>query len=104
MAKRKAQSGEINKSEEIRQLLKANSKTPVKEIVATLAAKGLKVQPSLVYFVKGRMRRQKRKQIGKRMEQAGIANPVDLILKVRHLAGEAGGIKKLKELVDALSE
>jgi hypothetical protein len=43
-------------------------------------------------------------QIGKRMTEAGVSNPVDLILKVRSLAEAAGGIRKLKQLVDALAE
>ena len=38
------------------------------------------------------------------MAEAGMANPVDLILKVRKLAGEACGITQLKNLVDVLAE
>ena len=102
MAKRK--NGGVNKSAAIREILIPNPKTPVREIVATLGGKGIKVQPSLVYYIKGRMKQQKRRQIGHQMEEAGISNPVDLILKVRQLAGAAGGMTKLKQLVDVLSE
>lgn len=104
MAKRKGPNGGVNKSAAVRELLTQSPKMPVKEIVAAMAAKGLKVQPSTVYFLKGKMRRKQRKEIGKRLVSAGVVNPVDLILKVRSLAGEAGGIKKLKQLVDALAE
>lgn len=105
MAKKKA-SGDnsITKSQAIRNVLTQNPKMSSKEIVSTLAGQGIKVLPSLVYFVKGQMRRTRRKQIGKRMTEAGVANPVDLILKVRSLAGQAGGMAKLKQLVDALAE
>ena len=48
MAKRK---DGVSKSEEIRRLLKANPKMPVKEVVSTLAGKGIKVTDALVYFV-----------------------------------------------------
>lgn len=105
MAKKKrGRDGGINMSQAIRDLLKENPKASTKEVVETLAGKGIKVLPSLVYFIKGKMKRTRRKQIGKRMAQAGIANPVDLILRVRSLAEEAGGMKRLKQLVDALAE
>ena len=96
--------GSVNKSAAVRDLLAQNSETPVKEIVATLAGQGVKVQASTVYYIKGQMKHRRRKQIGQSMAKAGIANPVDLILKVRSLAGEAGGLGKLKQLVDALAE
>jgi hypothetical protein len=37
------QKNDVNKSEEIRQLLRANPKMPVKEILSTLAGQGIKV-------------------------------------------------------------
>jgi hypothetical protein len=100
----KKNSGKPNKSSAIREILTQNPHTPVNEIIKALGTKGMKVQPSLIYFVKGKMKRRKRRQIGQRMEKAGFASPVDLILKVRKLAGEAGGMTKLKQLVDALAE
>lgn len=102
--KRSGKDGGVNKSQAIRDVLNKNPKAPTKEVIETLAGKGIKVLPSLIYFTKGRMKRTRRKQIGKSMAQAGIANPVDLIVKVRHLGHEAGGMKKLKQLVDALAE
>jgi hypothetical protein len=105
MAKRKiTEGGGINKSEAIREVLAQDPKTPAKEIIAILAARGIRVQPSRVYFIKGKMKRARRKQIGRNMAQAGVANPVDLILKVRRLGEQSGGMSKLKKLLDALAE
>src|SRR5438105_3509405 len=94
----------VNKSQAIRDLFTENSKASVKDIINTLGERGIKVQPSLVYFIKGKLKRLRRKQIGRRMKEAGVINPVELILKVRSLSREVGGIGKLKQLVDALSE
>ncbi len=101
MARKKSDG--VNKSEEVRQQLNQTPAMSVKEVVATLGAKGIKVQPSLVYFIKGKLKQKKRKQISRDMKQAGVANPVDLILKVRGLAEQAGGMTKLKQLIDALA-
>jgi len=98
----------VNKSEEIRTALKENPKAKSREIIDVLAAKGIKVAPSLVYMVKSQMkrkqRRQKRELATTTSKALGIANPVDLILRVKALAGEAGGIRRLKQLVDVLAE
>jgi hypothetical protein len=104
MSKKRVGENSVNRSQAIRDIFGQNPRTPTAEVVSTLAAKGIKVKPSLIYFVKRQMRRNKRRQIGKRMAEAGLANPVDLILKVRSLAAQAGGMSKLKQLVDALAE
>ena len=52
---RKAKSGGVNKSEEIRKLLKANPETPASEVVSTLGGRGIKVTPNLYYFIKGKI-------------------------------------------------
>ncbi len=101
--------GAVNKSEEIRQLLRANPKMPAKEIVSTLADKGIQVADALVYLVKGKMlgrkaRRKKAHQMVARVAATGNSDPVATILKVKGLANEVGGMKKLKALVDAMSE
>jgi hypothetical protein len=106
MAKKKT---EVNKSEEIRQLLKANPKLVAQAIVSTLAAKGIKVAPTLVYFVKGKMRgrkgrRRKARQMVEKVAATGNTDPIATILKVKRRADEVGGMKKFKALVDALSE
>jgi len=99
----------VNKSEEIRQVFKSNPKMPVKEVVSTLAGRGIKVADNQVYFVKGKMsgRRGRRKKAGlmvARVTATGNTDPVKTILKVKGWASEVGGMKKLKALVDALRE
>ncbi len=99
----------VNKSEEIRRLFRSNPEMPVKEVVSTLAGRGIKVNDNQVYFVKGRMKgrqgRQKHaRQMVERVTATGNTDPVKTILKVKGWANEVGGLKKLKALVDALSE
>ena len=106
MAKQK---GGVNKSEEIRQLLKANPKITAKEVVATLGAKGIQVKEHLYYFVKGHMKGRKKKA-RKIVAQVATSTHVSksdalsTILKVKKLAEEVGGLKTLKALVEALSQ
>jgi hypothetical protein len=108
MAKKK---NGVNKSEEVRQLLKANPAIGVKEIVATLGGKGIKVTESLVYFVKGQLKGRKgRKKKAQKMVAnvaaatgTGSADALSTILKVKAVANEVGGLKKLKALIEALS-
>lgn len=108
MAKKKADG--LNKSEEIRQILKAQPEMPVKEIVASLGSKGIKVTDTLVYFIKGKMsgRKRRRRKARQMVEKVAVhtsnGDPVATILKVRRLAEELGGMRKLKALVDVLSE
>ena len=106
MAKRK---DDVNKSEEIRKLLRANPQMPAQEIISTLAAQGIKVQNSLVYFIKGKMkrrkgRRKKAHQMVAKVAATGTTDPVRMVLMIKSCAGEIGGLRKLKALVDALSE
>lgn len=97
-----------NKSAAIRAALEQNPKAKSKEIVATLAEKGMKVAPTLVYYIKSRAKRLKRKQKRERIAATsrgmGSANPVELVLQVKRVAQSAGGMKNLKQLVDALAE
>jgi hypothetical protein len=109
MAKRK---NGVNKSEEIRQLLKANPEVGAKEGVAALGAKGVEVSDALFYFVKGHIkgrkgRKKKAKQVvAKAAETTNVPMSFALstILKVKALATEVGGLKELKALVEALSD
>lgn len=99
----------VNKSEEIRQVLRANPEMKAKEVVNTLADRGIKITDALVYFIKGKMHsRKKRKQKAEAMAaQVGVTtstpDPLAAILKIKHLAAELGGMKKLRALVEALS-
>jgi hypothetical protein len=106
MAKQKT---DVNKSEEIRQIFRSNPTMPVKEVVATLAGRGLKVTDNLVYYIKGKMkgrkgRHKKAQRMVANVAATGNHDPVKTIVKVKGWANEVGGLKKLKALVDALSE
>lgn len=97
----------VNKSEEIRQLLRANRKMKAKAVVSELAERGITVSESQVYFVKGQMkgRRKKARQVVEKVvATTGNGDAVKTILKVKSWAAEVGGMKKLKALVEALSE
>jgi hypothetical protein len=112
---RKAQSGGVNKSAAIRELLKQNPKISATEAIAALAAKGIKADPSLYYYTKGKLkgRRGRRKKARQMVDNvtatmsngassASTHDVVATILKVKHLAADVGGLKKLKALVDVL--
>src|SRR5438128_283604 len=98
----------VNKSAEIRKALAENPKAKSSDIIDALAAKGIKVAKSLIYMVKSQMKRKKRRlkreEVATTSKALGITNPVDLILKVKAIAGEAGGIRKLKQLIDVMAE
>jgi hypothetical protein len=100
--------GPVNKSDAVREELARNPKAGSKEIIAALAGRGIKVAPSLVYFVKSKASQKKRKARRKLAEetgrQAGAANPLELVIRVKNLAREVGGLKNLKQLVDLLAE
>ena len=49
-------------------------------------------------------RRRKARQMVEKVAATGNTDPVATILRFRRLAGEVGGMKKLKALVDVLSE
>ena len=113
---RKTQAGGINKSAEIRELLKQNPEITASEAIATLARRGIKIIPNQFYFNKGKIsgRKGRRKKASQMVEFAtatmsatGSAQTSDVvatIIKVKHLASEVGGLKKLKSLVEALGE
>ena len=100
---------EVNKSEEIRQVLRANRKMKAKDVVTVLADKGITVTTNQVYFIKGELKGRKKKA-QKVVAEVAVAtdttsgDAVKTILKVKGWAQEVGGMKKLKALVDALNE
>lgn len=97
-----------SKSEAIREALAQNPKATSKEIIALMAGKGIKVAPTLVYYVKSKRnlakRRQKRERIAAASRKTATTNPVELVLRVKDLSREVGGIANLKMLVDLLAE
>jgi hypothetical protein len=102
----------VNKSEEIRQMLKANPKVGAKEVKEALGAKGIKISGKLYYLVKGKMlgrqahRTKARKMVAKFAASTGTgsADALATIVKIKSWANEVGGMKKLRALVEALSE
>lgn len=110
MAKSKSTNGngKPNRSAAIREELAATPHASSKDIVAILAAKGLKVTLSLVYMVKSQLKlkkkRQKRELATATSKSTASLDPVQLIVRVKELARDAGGIKQLKQLVDVLAE
>lgn len=98
----------VNKSDAIREALAQNPKAGPKDVVALLAGRGIKVAPSLVYFIKSKAKharlKQKRARVAAASEGTGTGNPVEVVLRVKDLAREVGGIGNLKMLVDLLAE
>ena len=103
-----ANKAKTNKSDAIREYLAASPKATSKEVVTALAEKGIKVAPSLIYFVKSKAShaRQKatRATAAEGLRSSGMTNPVELVVRVKDLARDVGGIKQLKQLVDLLAE
>mgnify|MGYP001090708735 CR=1 FL=1 len=111
---RKAANGEVNKSQEIRDLLKSDPAIKATDVVKKLADKGVKITPALFYLVKGKVagRKSRRKQNQRNAvflatkSQAGAkrSDAVAIIRKVKEIAAEVGGLRALSELIEALSE
>jgi hypothetical protein len=97
-----------NKSAAVREALAQNPKATSKEIIATLAGQGVKVAPTLVYYVRSKQnqarRRAKRARVAEASRNSAAGNPVEVVLRVKDLAREVGGIRNLKLLVDLLAE
>src|SRR5215510_1497166 len=109
MANSKAENGKSgNRSQAVREALAENPKAGSKEIIAQLAKKGIKVSPTLVYYVRSKQNQQKRRQRRERVaaasRQTAAVNPVEAVSRVKGLAREVGGIRNLKQLVDLLAE
>ncbi len=103
-----ADGGKVNKSQVVREYLAANPTADSQAIIAAMAAKGVKVSPTLVYYVRSKLgqarRKEKRERVAASSRQAGISNPVELVQRVKDLARDVGGIATLKRLVDLLAE
>lgn len=95
----------VNRSELIRQVYEKNPKAKGKEIQSELASKGIKVSSNLIYLVKAKLRRVKRRQNRQKVAMAtGNGNAIEVIRKIKAVAMDVGGLAKLKQLVDLLSE
>jgi hypothetical protein len=98
--------GKTNKSQAIRDMLTANPTMPVKEVVSTLATRGIKVTSNLVYYLRAKSRAKKRRAARKRVAASMSANGVDplvLIRGIKELATQAGGMERLRQFVQELA-
>lgn len=101
---------EAPKASSIREILDKNPKTPVKEIVSTLAAKGTKVSENYAYMIKSKMKAKKRKI--KRAKaiaastSAGMPEQLTDLLKsvIERLAALAAGDAQLRSDLRALAQ
>jgi hypothetical protein len=98
----------VNKSQAIRDAFAENPKAETGAVIARLAEKGVRVSPTMVYYVRSKQRlasrKAKRARVAETSRKSGAANPVELVLRVKDMAREVGGIKNLKQLVDLLAE
>jgi hypothetical protein len=109
MAKNAASDGgRVNKSQAVRDFLTANPAADSKAVIAGLAELGVKVAPTMVYYVRSKLgqarRKARRERVAASSRQSGARNPVEVVLRVKDLAREVGGIGNLKQLVDLLAE
>lgn len=102
------QNGSASKSEAIRGILTLNPKTKTNDVIDQLGQKGVKVAPTLVYYVRSQLsksqRKDKRARIAETSSKTSARNPVELVQQVKTLAREVGGMANLKKLVDLLAE
>ncbi len=100
--------GKVNKSQAVRDFLAVNPDADSKAVIAGLADDGVKVAPTLVYYVRSKLgqerRKARRERVAASSRQSGASNPVEVVLRVKDLAREVGGIGNLKQLVDLLAE
>src|SRR5437016_11488756 len=104
---RKPQSGEATKSDHLRDLLHQNPHISAPEAIVTLGHMGIKLKPSLFYFVKGKMkgqkgrRRQMRRKVANVMSNGATtgapakSDVLGTIRKIKGVAAEVGGLRKL---------
>ena len=108
MSKSTAGGKPANRSEAVREALAQNPKAGSKEVITLLAAKGVKVSPTLVYYVRSKQnqsrRRARRAEVAAESRRTATTDPVELVMRVKQLAGEVGGIRNLKLLVDLMAD
>ncbi|MBA4186844.1 MAG: hypothetical protein C0467_02380 [Planctomycetaceae bacterium] len=97
-----------NKSEAVRGVFAKNPKATSREVISTLAESGIKVTPTMVYYVRSKQkqanRKVKRALVAESSRKTGAKNPVEVVIRVKDLAREVGGMQHLKQLVDLLAE
>jgi hypothetical protein len=105
MAKR-ATAEKVNKSEEIRKLVKSGSKPA--EIQTTLAARGIKVSTPMIYTIRSKMKaRRSARKIGRRRAAANSsAPPTDIKTLARFIRAvqDLGGVNAARDVLRELEE
>jgi hypothetical protein len=98
----------VNRSEAVREALAQNPGAGSKEVISLLAAKGVKASPTLVYYVKSKQNQSRRRakwaEVAAASRRTATTDPVELVMRVKQLAAEVGGIRNLKLLVDLLAD
>lgn len=109
-AKSKSNGNQVNKSQAIREMLHQHPEAKAKEIAALLAQRRIDVRPSMIYVVKGKLaqmkhhKARKAERLTNASQKTGSADPIALIVKVKELAREAGGMTNLQRLVTVLAD
>ncbi len=102
------QKSDMNKTVAVKEALAKSPKAKASEIVATLAAQGIKVSSAYVYALKSKGKAKKRKEKREKAiatsNSVGVTDPVELIRQVKELALKAGGLRNLRQLVEVLGE
>lgn len=93
-----------HKTRAARELLEKNPRMKVREVVETLAAQGITITPNLVYNLKSTGRRRRRRGAVRETARQANVNPAQIVIKLKELAAMIGGLRHLKQLVDALAE
>jgi hypothetical protein len=107
-AKNDSGNGKVNKSQAIRDLFAQDPKMESKAVIDKLAEGGVRVSPTMVYYVRSKLKQARRKvkrdRVAASSRMTAVKDPVELVLRVKDLAREVGGIRHLKQLVDLLAE
>jgi hypothetical protein len=98
-----AKAGRGEKSQAVRDYLKANKKAKASDVVSALGEKGIKVSTAMVYALKAR------KKMGRRRRQAS-ANGQAMTMSISHLLAakklvrEVGGVAEARAAIDAFAK
>lgn len=91
------------KSQAVRDYLKANKKAKASEVVAALAEKGITVSTPMVYGLKARKKMSKRRQKAEANGQT-IGLSISHLLAAKKLVEEAGGLAEARLALDAFAK
>jgi hypothetical protein len=94
------------KTAAVREMLTQDPEMPTDEVVSTLAARRMKITPHMVHVVRSALKAKKpttRKGVSS-ARGGWTADAVELVVKVKALSSEAGGMENLKQLVVVLAD